>query len=349
MKTVYLILAAGICFAPRLDAQHPGAAHLTAVNGNDFTITSGGQEQQFSAQQLRGKSIYFNLGDSAQTGPGSYMDITLIPGGPDLRLAENTSIVLNGVHPNKSSAAITLVYGRILVKAGKHGSPLFVQTGASAAEIETGVINIDYTVLPFVQPPGRPAMLVSSLSGSAVVWPRYTSPDIGRIIVRKGDSIYIDSLLNSVDRVKADKAIAEYWNKRQTVYPSKYDPEIKIVPQSAGQAGQTGQVDDEIEYTQGNPNEKLYIVPYKADRVDSKVRSAGIITGLVLMVVGVAAQGAMHFMESTYIDKRQSDIIFYSGFAPIGIGAFVLAASSTYKPRESMPIPALDQRIEPRR
>lgn len=322
---------AGFCYA-----QSGGIAQLVSVQGSSFTIISGDQEQQFTAQQLSGKGIFLKSSDIAQTGPGSFMDISILPGGTNIKLAENTSLVFNGPLPGNNSLAVTLVYGRILVKHGKIGTSIFVQTGASVTEIENGDINVDYTVLPFVQPPGRPSLLVASLSGTAILSPRATMPELGRIVIKKGDSIFVDSLLNNVERVKTDKALAEYWDKRQFKYPARYEPGIHLDPSSAEKTNEG------YEYNPGDPEESVYIVPYKADRLDSKVRSAGVVTGLAVMLLGVVAQGAMHFMESTQIPKNQADVIFYAGFAPIGIGTFILIASSSYKPRETMPIPALE-------
>ena len=298
--------------------QSANTASITWAQGGDFTIANGGQIQRLKASQTAaGAQPAVNTNEIVQTNAGTFLDITLGSSGALIKVAENTSVVLKNTGNAESGWLFNLVYGRILVRSSARGSRVFIQTGASVTEAQSGDVNIDFTVMPRTQGQGKPVLAVSAISGSALVTPRASNPSYGRIQVKPGDTLMVDSLMGNTERLALDRTIADYWAKYQTRYIASVSG---VMTQSANDPGMGG---------------FLVAMPARPDQKGMNLKTAGIITGLVLMLGGVAMQGAMHAMESTYVEKKDADTIFAIGYAPIGLGAFVLIASYLYKSPEN--------------
>jgi hypothetical protein len=298
--------------------QSTNTASITWASGGDYTVANGGQIQRLKAsQQNGGLQVNVNTNEIVQTNAGTFLDITLGSSGALIKVAENTSLVLKNAGTAETGWLFNLVYGRVLVRSSARGSKVFIQAGASVTEAQSGDVNIDFTVMPRTQGQGKPVLAVSAISGSALVTPRASNPGYGRIQVNPGNTLMVDSLMGNTERLALDRTIADYWAKYQTRYIAS---ESGMMTQSASEPSMGG---------------FLVAMPARPDQKGMNLKTAGIITGLVLMLGGVAVQGAMHAMESTYVEKKNADTIFAIGYAPIGLGAFVLVASYLYKSPEN--------------
>ncbi|MDR2480821.1 MAG: FecR domain-containing protein [Spirochaetaceae bacterium] len=281
-------------------AQLSDNAVLNGVQGNDFTVTSEGKYQKFTYSQVNGTILSFKKNDVVQTGHDSFVNINIPPNGPTIKLAENSSIALVNSDPKNDIWSFNLIYGRILVNKNTDNTFVNIKTGNSVIQIRNGEINIDYTILPKVESAGKPVLSVSAISGDASVYPKYSDPGYARIALNNGETVVVDPFMGNIERFKMNTDIVDYWNKLDNKYGISNDL---------------------------SKDETPIILPMPVDVQGTQVRKIGIITGLTLLAGGVIVQGAMHILESRYIEKAQADKIFFAGYVPIGLGSFVLLAS----------------------
>ncbi|MDR2468727.1 MAG: hypothetical protein LBD22_07190 [Spirochaetaceae bacterium] len=291
-------------------------AIIVAARGLDFSITSGGKETNYRPEQLNNQAVNLPANAIVQTGENSFIDIGLTVGKTTLRLAENTSIAFKNISGHGGVLTAQLIYGRLLVHTMKTGVPVHIQTGDSITEVQEGDINIDYMVVPKVQGAGKPVLSASAISGNAVVLPRFANPVYGRITIQNEETVMVDGLMSNVERFQMNRTVRDYW-AQYFMTPASY----KMGSLTSKNAGD------------------VVFVPYVPERTGLKIKTAGIITGLVLMLGGAALQGTMYMTGDSFVSSDMSNLLIKAGFAPLGIGTFVLIAAAIYKPRDGAILP----------
>jgi hypothetical protein len=195
--------------------------------GEDFVLSSEGSRHIYRASGTGEAGFGLAPGDIIQTGPGSMVEIQLLPEAALIKTAENTSFVFNG--PGNGLLTLTLLYGRLRVVTGDAmgAARLRVITGRAETEIRAGDMGIDYLIPAgnaFPGEPGnaRPKLFVSALSGSAAV--RLAgSPGGGylsnapSIPVGSRETVSLEFMdtLFMIERKPLDPAIPEYWQRNR--------------------------------------------------------------------------------------------------------------------------------------
>ncbi|MDR2510840.1 MAG: FecR family protein [Spirochaetaceae bacterium] len=272
-------------------------ANVNLVTGTELRVGNSLSERSV---QSPGEGAPISAGDLAQTGAGTFADISF-EGGAVIRLAENTSFLVQAI--GSAAISVNLVYGRMLVKDKNSAVNINIYTGGSVTEVQDGEVNIDYMVVPKAQTSEKPVLSVTAIEGSPAVLPRYANPGFGRIAVKPGETLMVDALMSNLERFPMNKAILDYWNR--IVAAPVFPVMTPILPE-----------DNQI----------------ISDKTALSLKSATTAAGLTLMIGGIVLQAAMHTLESTYIQKENSDFVYAAGYIPIALGAFILFASAIFKP-----------------
>jgi hypothetical protein len=287
---------------------------VISAKGTSFTLGRNGKAQIFSAAKLPQERITLATNDMLQTGKGDFVEVALLGSDAILYLAENTSIVYSGT-PSKQDS-ITLIYGRLRISA-KGMRPVIVKSGASSTIVNSGDANIDYTVLPSVQNSQKPVLrtstLPSTLTSDIIVLPKSSDPAYGRIMVKPGETLLVDPIMNNTDRIALDKSVVNYWSNFLSA---------SIVSTSQFMPGEILPAEDE--------DISVFLTPFDYQESTINLKTGGIIAGVVCLLAGVALQGAMFYVKDD-MNKDTNKLIFNMGYVPVGFGTFTLLASYFYK------------------
>jgi hypothetical protein len=198
-------------------------AYVVYSEGEDFVLSSGGSRHIYRAEGEDAAEFSLVPGDLIQTGPGSRVEIQLLPGGALVKTAENTSFVFTG--PGGGVLTLTLLYGRLRVVTGNSmgAARLRIITGRAETELSAGDMGID-----FVIPSGnsfsggsggaQPKLSVSALSGSAdlrLAPGGGAVPNLPSLPVRDGETVSLEFMdaLFMIERKPLDPAVPDYWRR----------------------------------------------------------------------------------------------------------------------------------------
>jgi hypothetical protein len=285
---------------------------VASLQGGSFMlIKNDGQRTARAASDIPKSGIVLQNSDAIQTSSGVFVEVQMKPGNTVISIAENSSLYFDTVDGASGSFVISLVYGRVRVKHQNKKETVVVRAGPSITEIQSGAINIDYMLVPDIPDKSQPILSVSTISGTAVVIPASTSPSQGRIKMKRSETLIFDAQNGRIERRPMDNEIPEYWDirtKRETVkIPAQANTDLITQSQVL------------VINTQLTPSEQAAFL-----------KTGGIITGLVVMLIGVAVQNVVHYTYDDWSDSEKADLTFYAGYVPIGMGAFVLLASYFY-------------------
>jgi hypothetical protein len=200
-------------------------AYVFYSEGEDFVLSSEGRRQIYRAGGEGDAGFGLVPGDIIQTGPGSMVEIQLLPEGALVKIAENTSFAFTGPGNNGGVLTLALLYGRLRVVTGNSmgTTRLRVITGRTEMEISAGDMGVDYVVPSESSFPGgsggaRPKLFVSALSGSADV---RLAPGGGSasnmppLPVRDGETVSLEFMdaLFIIERKALDPAVPDYWRR----------------------------------------------------------------------------------------------------------------------------------------
>jgi hypothetical protein len=302
-----------------LYAQSEKKVVIVSAHGGPFVLVrDNGVRQSYNPVDVTtGNGITLKNLDMIQTTPGVFVEVRVLPGTMTVYIAESSSVVFEDIGGYSSTQVISLLYGRIRVDQQDEAETTIVKSGVSITEIQKGSINIDYIVNSSEAGyRSQPLLYVSAMSGSAVLVPSTLSPTPGRIKINRNETLSFDALENKTEKTTINKEIPIYWADNTT-------------ESNMGLAGT-----DTTSLTPENMFDGSGILtlppPQTADAESvARLKTGGIITGLVFMLAGVVLQTTIHYMYDS-IEKETADIAYYSGFLPIGMGAFILIASYLY-------------------
>ena len=103
------------CTVSGLYAQTGSGARIYHIEGTDFELTLRNERTILQAGALSGGVINLERSGIVHTGPGTFLEIQLIPSGTVVKLSENSSFVYNGFDETGRFEDLGLLYGRMRV------------------------------------------------------------------------------------------------------------------------------------------------------------------------------------------------------------------------------------------
>ncbi|MDR3301044.1 MAG: hypothetical protein LBT01_00745 [Spirochaetaceae bacterium] len=312
VKRLVLVLVFALCVSA-LSAQDLELPLVISAKGKSFVIGNGGRSETYWTGQLSEERIRLSTDDMLQTGKGDFVQVALQGSDAILFLAESTSVIYTG-NPAKQDT-FTLVYGRMRIRS-KGGRPITILNENTSITINGGDLNIDYIYTPSVPATQKPVLrlsaIPSSLKDNIVVLPKASDSSFGRLTLKPGETLLVDSFTYGTERIVLDNTIIPYWsfvsdpNYVATMGAMEWNPEPA-------------------------PDEDFVgIRDFDFQQSTINLKTGGIITGLALILAGIAIQSSIYFMGDS-LGKDQSQLIYGMGYLPIGIGSFTLLAAYFYK------------------
>jgi hypothetical protein len=332
-----LLLAALTFQSP---AQDWGEAQVYFAEGGDFVLTAGGQRISYRPDSIGEGGFSLHNGDIVQTGPGSFVEIRLTPGGKVIRIAENTFISYNKTEGE--GVSLGLSYGRLRLSDGKNslgGGEIFVRSGTAEVAFHNGDISVDYTVQPAGETRRQaPVLRVYVFSGTADLIPLirgslgdYTgiTPEIPRFKVNEREelAIEISSSLSYVERKPLNKDIAAYWDRYTSAAfsPLAPAPEEPAAPSEAAALPETpAQVPagrDRIISPDYNPFVKA-----------NAAKNGFIVAGFSLSLIGASLQG-LAYSDWNSGNQDNRNLNAYTGYGFLGLGILCFGAALITNPQ----------------
>jgi hypothetical protein len=335
----FLIFLTGICFGQEIQIFH--------AEGGDFTYTSGGRRVVYQPGKPDWKFLNLGREDILQTGPGSFVEFRINPGGIRIKVAENTSFICNGAGAESGSLSFSILYGRIRLSTlgywppGEGGGSVFIRSGTAEAVFTRGDAGIDFIVSTAGSYlAGRePVFRVYSFSGTVALIP---SAQSGALTAAPGFQVHqFESLsvetrnpLFYIERKALKNEIVDYWNRHNfsegAPLLSTKTPEVStpLPPAEAPPAGPAVVEKTVIEYR--NPD-------YGPFARVNRVKNAFIITGSVFILGGIVMQSVSAYRVNN-IDDETVDILRNYGYAPLGLGLLFLGGAILINPK----LPGMD-------
>jgi hypothetical protein len=311
---VGLFLCAGM-----LEAQSEKKVTIASARGGAFVLVrDNGIRQSFNPLDITtGSGIMLKKSDMLQTTSGVFVELRVSPSTVSIYAAENSSLIFEDIGGSSSTQVITLVYGRIRIDQQDDAETVIVKAGTSITETQKGSVNIDYIVNSSESGyRSQPLLYVSTMSGSAVLVPTTLSPTPGRVKINPNETLTFDALENKLEKTSINKEIVRYWSDKIG------ENKVGIVESDVSSLPPENVF---------NSSNVLTLTPPQsanAERV-ARLKTGGIITGLILTLVGVTLQNVIHYTYDS-MEKETADLAYYSGFLPIGMGTFILIASFLY-------------------
>jgi hypothetical protein len=319
-------------------AQEGGDARIYHAEGGEFILAAGGQRTVYQPASLGEGGFSLHNGDIIQTGPESFVEIRLSPGGKVIRIAENTFLSYN--RTNGEGISLGLSYGRLRLSDGKGGfggGEVFIRSGTAEVVFQNGDIGVDYTVQPAGENPRQsPVLRVYVFSGAAALIPLIreplrdytgTAPEVARFQINEAEEAAVENSpsLSYVERKPLNKDITAYWDGHPSAaFPlfSQAEPlppsEIFSVPESPVQAPAGG---------------NWTITPgYNPFIRSNAAKNSCVIAGFSVSLIGAVLQGlAQSDWNSNNAANR--DMNRYAGYGFLGAGALFFSAALFINPK----------------
>ena len=316
LKTI-IVVELLLFASPILKAQSEKTVTIISARGGPFVLVrSSGVRQSYNPLDVTtGGGITLRNGDMLQAASGVFIEVRVSPGTVSIHIAENSSLIFEDIGGSSTTQVIALVYGRIRVDQLDGDETVIVKTGISITEVRQGSVNIDYIVNSEDARRSQPLLYVSTISGSAVLMPSTLSPSLGRIKINPNETLIFDALENKVERTTINKDILVYWSGKTS--------------RNQGSPPHTDDAVTSSENVFSNSEVLTFNSSMTTAEQIARLKTGGIITGLILTLVGVAVQNTIHYLYDS-IEKETADFAYYAGFLPIGMGAFILTAAFLY-------------------
>ena len=213
-----------ICTALNLYAQE--SAKIYHLEGKDFALSLHGERKIFSADTVNNGGVNLEQSGIVHTGPGTFLELQLLPSGTIIKLSENTSLIYNGIDNTGRFEDLGLLYGRIRVVTGEGANQVVVRSGGISTRINSADFGVDYIMENGgVNSSPRPLFNVHVLSGSADVYPYGISGNIlstgsvNNLVVYESESLFLDisSFHTFVRKEALANDVLAYWNNNNFI------------------------------------------------------------------------------------------------------------------------------------
>lgn len=236
MKASSLFAACMVALAalsPSPLAQAKPAAVVEFAGGEDFVVIRAGRKVSF--QDPIGLELY--QGDQLQTGDGVFIELRLLSQKAVLKLAENTTFVLERVADGQT--ALQLVYGRVRAKVEKvAGTESFTVRSAQAI---AGVRGTDFGLDVVASRQAAAAVATTNaycFEGAVEVTAFVRSDALAAealeaipksFVIGTGEMLRVEGAAGKAEATKAaiEPAIRAFWTAND-YESSKKEPEVKV-------------------------------------------------------------------------------------------------------------------------
>jgi hypothetical protein len=311
-----------------------GGAQVYVAEGSEFALIAGGQRTVYRADNLGPGGFTLHAGDIIQTGPESFVEILLNPGGRVLTAAENTSFSYNIT--DGARVSLGLSYGRLRLRDGKGGSggqDVFIRSGTAEAVFHGGDIGVDYIVQTARgQSPGEPVLRAYAFSGSVDVIPLvrgspadHMAAAVPRFQVNAPEELTIEiaAPLSYVERKPLGGDIIAYWGRyRPAVFPF-LSPEEPVPPSEAVSTAETPV-----------PAGQTWTLPPGGNPYirSNTAKNTLLIAGLSMSFIGAILEGiAQPDWNIGTTDSR--NLNRYTGYGFFGLGALCFGVALFINPK----------------
>ncbi len=223
---VTLVAGAILCaLAGAVYSQAPSYGEIVFAEGREFTIVRDGEAQTFQTYQNDVLGYRLQKGDLIQTGSATLVEIQILPKGTVLKLAENSSFLIQGMGTGDETVMLSLVYGRLRAKVAKlSGKESFsIRSGATVAGVRGTDFGFDMVIKPMDSGAAAlgPRAEIYCFSGEvevAPLWPETLAnagiaPTSGTVTIKADQLVSIDlsRSLPIVERRTVDEAVKAFW------------------------------------------------------------------------------------------------------------------------------------------
>ena len=288
------ILGFVLCIGQNLEAQEGEIVRLFDIQGNDFALTMHGHRAIHPIEAIRRGGITLERSGIVQTGPDTFMEILLIPSETLIRVAENTSLIYNGLDSAGNFEDFGLLYGRIQVIAGNRPRPIVIRGGGISTKIMEGDFGIDHLVEAsewgFTS---LPLFRVNAFQGSAEFFPSGMGNQ--GLTVIEGESISI------MGKIALDRNIYTYWDRQ----PDDGDPE---------------------------PREIFSVLPPHPQVVSNRGKNTSLAMGLTLTIASVATIVISYPQFGIIRNSDLAQNINNAAFIPLSMGLLTTLGGILHNP-----------------
>ena len=338
------LLFCGFFLLPTLNLHAQEGARIYHMTGRDFSLSLHGERKIYTAGAVSGNVINLEHSGVVHTGPGTFLEIQLIPSGTVVKLSENTSLIYNGVDETGKFEDLGLLYGRIRVVTGNGVSPaginsVVVRGGRVSARIKQGDIGVDYLMEPG-EPNStpRPLFLVYAFRGSAEVFPFGSGENqaffgnANVLTVEEGECLSLDvsSDQTFAEKKPLDRDIVAYWTTHNFSGSSPMQmPDTKIVMKEAPVEIR------EVEVIVGVPQpEPFKILGEQPPMPSNRGKNITLGIGLFLSAASAITQVVTHpqFGLIPEPNKEIARNVFNAAYVPLAMGAVATLWAIFYNP-----------------
>jgi hypothetical protein len=325
--------AAALCilltavFPAQAQVQTPEGreARVYFAEGGDFVLADRGRRTVYRPETLGDEGFTLNNGDIIQTGPGTFVEIRLMPRDTIIKAAENTTLIYRA---GDGGVSLELDYGRVrlLDRAGAAGEPLTVQAGTSEFVFRSGDGGVDYMVLASDSLSRRePQFQAYVFSGAADMILRAAGSPAEETVfsVRPMEMAVLDMArpLSYIERRPLDQEIADYWERHRPSEIAPPAPEVSAVPvEEAAPAGYA----------------PAALPDYQAVFTNNKIKNGFVIGGMTLFALGAGMESLAWFVN--FDSPNTKDVLMYTGYGFFGLGLISLGTALFFNP----PLPVSD-------
>ena len=314
---------------------------IVFAEGREFTIVRDGEARTFQTHENDVLGYRLQKGDLVQTGSLTLIEIQILPKGTVLKLAENSSFMLQGLGSGDEPVTLSLVYGRVRAKVAKlSGKETFsIRSGSTVAGVRGTDFGFDMLIKP--SEGGTVATMVPRadvycFSGEvevAPLWPESLAaagiaPTSGTVVIKADQLVSIDLTrsLPIVERRPVDEAVKSFWTENGFKGTPKVPaPESASLVLSAPSPGLSGTA----EAGQDGAQESVPILPkmdYGPYKRVISFKNIGLGSSALIALAGLGAQGFGLYQLSEG-DSGLGNYFMMGG--GIGIGVSVVAMVAT--------------------
>jgi len=322
-------------------SQTPAYGEIVFAEGREFTIVRAGEAQTFQTHENDVLGYRLQKGDLVQTGPATLVEIQLLPKGTVLKLAENTSFLIQGLGNTGEPVTLSLVYGRVRAKVAKlSGKESFsIRSGASVAGVRGTDFGFDMVLKP-TEGGGTAALVplaeVYCFSGEvevAPLWPETLAaagiaPTTGTVIIKANQLVAIDlsRSLPVVERRSVDAEVKAFWVENAFKGSTKV-PAPEGAPLAVPSAVPLSYVDKTT--APGGSPESVPILP-NTDLTSYKraisIKNIGLGSSALLALAGLGAQ-AFGLYNLSNGDTGMGNNFVMGGGIGIGVSVVVMVVT----------------------
>ena len=216
---VSVFCAFAFCTVSKLCAQT--GARIYYIEGEDFELTLRNERTIFPAEAAGEGGINLERSGIVHTGPGTFLEMQLIPSGTVVKLSENSSLVYNGIDETGRFEDLGLLYGRMRVVTGSGASSVVVRSGVVSARLGRGDFGVDYLLEPGeLNSAPRPLFNIHVIKGNTEVFPYgmgsgSTVFGVGNSLdVYEGEGLFLDisSFHTFAEKKSLGYDVLRFWN-----------------------------------------------------------------------------------------------------------------------------------------